>query len=63
MNHSNYKLNTPEMRKQMEDKIFQNFIAEPKELDSAILYLASNQASRYVTWTCLTVDGGVSWGG
>lgn len=30
---------------------------------STILYLASNDASRYVTGTCLTVDGGVSWGG
>jgi NAD(P)-dependent dehydrogenase (short-subunit alcohol dehydrogenase family) len=39
------------------------FVADVSDLDSTILYLASNDASRYVTGTCLTVDGGVSWGG
>mgnify|MGYP002378615137 CR=1 FL=1 len=40
-----------------------NFIADPKDLDGILLYLASNKASRYVTGSCNTVDGGVSWGG
>lgn len=39
------------------------FVADPSDLDGAILYLASNKASRYVTGSCITVDGGRSWGG
>ena len=38
------------------------FIAEPQDLDGALLYFASHQASRYVTGACLTLDGGASWG-
>jgi NAD(P)-dependent dehydrogenase (short-subunit alcohol dehydrogenase family) len=38
-------------------------LAKINDLDAAILFLASNQASRYMTGSCLTVDGGVSWGG
>lgn len=38
-------------------------IAEPSDLDGLILYLASNNASKYVTGVCLTIDGGMSWGG
>lgn len=45
------------------DKIPLRFMADPKDLDGAILYLASNAASRYVTGSCLTCDGGISWGG
>jgi NAD(P)-dependent dehydrogenase (short-subunit alcohol dehydrogenase family) len=36
---------------------------DPSDLDATILYLASNKASRYVTGACLTIDGGLSWGG
>ncbi len=39
------------------------FIAEPKDLDCALLYLASNKASRYVTGSSLIIDGGDSWRG
>ncbi len=39
------------------------FLAEPYDLDGALLFLASNKASRYVTGSCVTVDGGISWGG
>lgn len=53
--------------KQMGDEIIKTiplkFIAVPEDLDATILYLASNKASRYVTGSCLTIDGGVSWGG
>lgn len=38
-------------------------IADPTDLDGLILYLASNEASRYVTGASFTVDGGISWGG
>lgn len=38
-------------------------IAEPTDLDGLILYLASNNASKYVTGTTFTIDGGMSWGG
>jgi NAD(P)-dependent dehydrogenase (short-subunit alcohol dehydrogenase family) len=38
-------------------------IAEPSDLDGMIIYLASNNASKYVTGACLTIDGGMSWGG
>jgi NAD(P)-dependent dehydrogenase (short-subunit alcohol dehydrogenase family) len=38
-------------------------LAQLDDLDGAILYLASNKASRYVTGSCITVDGGISWGG
>lgn len=35
------------------------YIADPEDLDGMILYLASNKASRYVTGTCMVVDGGL----
>jgi NAD(P)-dependent dehydrogenase (short-subunit alcohol dehydrogenase family) len=58
-----YKLHSAELREEMAEVIPLHFVAEPSDLDAAILYLASNKASRYVTGTCLTVDGGASWGG
>jgi NAD(P)-dependent dehydrogenase (short-subunit alcohol dehydrogenase family) len=36
------------------------FIAQPKDLDGLVLYLASNNASRYVTGTEFVIDGGIS---
>lgn len=45
------------------DKIPAGFIAEPSDLDGMILYLASNNASKYVTGSTFTIDGGMSWGG
>jgi NAD(P)-dependent dehydrogenase (short-subunit alcohol dehydrogenase family) len=44
------------------DKIPAGFIAEPSDLDGLILYLASNNASQYVTGATFTIDGGISWG-
>jgi len=41
-------------------KIPLGFVAEPSDLDATILLLSSNKASRYITGTCFTVDGGVS---
>ena len=45
------------------DKIPAGFIAKPSDLDGLILYLASNDASRYVTGATFTIDGGISWRG
>ena len=39
------------------------FIGKPSDLDYLLLYLACNEASRYVPGSCITVDGGVTWGG
>jgi NAD(P)-dependent dehydrogenase (short-subunit alcohol dehydrogenase family) len=58
---TDYKLNTPELKKAMAETIPLNFVSDPSDLDATILYLASNRASRYVTGSCLTIDGGESW--
>ncbi|KJW07891.1 short chain dehydrogenase family protein [Orientia tsutsugamushi str. UT144] len=45
------------------DKIPVGFIAKPSDLDGLILYLASNNASKYVTGATFTIDGCISLGG
>jgi NAD(P)-dependent dehydrogenase (short-subunit alcohol dehydrogenase family) len=60
---TDYKLNTEEAKKKIEGLIPLSFVGIPSDLDATILYLASNKASRYVTGSCITVDGGISWGG
>ena len=60
---TDYKLNTVDAKEEMTRKIPLQFVGSPADLDGTILYLASNDASRYVTGSCLVVDGGVSWGG
>lgn len=45
-----------------QNKIPIGFIGHPSDLESIILYLASNNASQYVTGSCFTIDGGMSWG-
>jgi NAD(P)-dependent dehydrogenase (short-subunit alcohol dehydrogenase family) len=57
---TDYKLNTPALRKTMEAMIPLGFVPDPSDLDGTILYLASNKASRYMTGACITVDGGIS---
>jgi NAD(P)-dependent dehydrogenase (short-subunit alcohol dehydrogenase family) len=52
-----------DVRKEVVKTIPLGFVAESEELDGAILYLASNKTSKYVTGSCMTIDGGVSWGG
>ncbi len=54
---------TPMTPKWDHNNIPVGFLAEPSDLDGALLFLASNKASRYVTGSCITVDGGISWGG
>ena len=51
------------MQKEIANKIPLQFVGKPQDLDGIILYLASNKASRYMTGSCITIDGGVSWGG
>jgi NAD(P)-dependent dehydrogenase (short-subunit alcohol dehydrogenase family) len=58
---TDYKLNTPEMKQAMSGTIPLRFVADPAEIDATVLYFASNRASRYVTGSCLTIDGGESW--
>ncbi len=41
----------------------ENNIPKTNALDLLILYLASNNASKYLTGTTFTIDGGMSWGG
>ena len=60
---TDYKLNTVDAKEEMAQKIPLQFVGSPADLDGTILYLAYNDASRYVTGSCLVVDGGVSWGG
>lgn len=57
---TNTRLGNPEERKTLEKRIPLHFVAEPEDLDGLILYLASNQASRYVTGACFTIDGGIT---
>ena len=44
----------------MKSMIPLGFVPNPRDIDGARLYLASNKASRYVTGACITVDGGIS---
>ena len=55
-----YKISNPELKTNLEASIPLGFFAEPQDLDGIILYLASNEASRYVTGSTFTIDGGVS---
>lgn len=58
-----HEVATEDLRKKVEAAIPLGFLATPDHLDGVILYLASNAASSYVTGSCVTLDGGVSWGG
>lgn len=57
------QLNSGKGRKSIERLIPLGFVAKPEDLSGVILLLSSNQASSYMTGTCITVDGGISWGG
>lgn len=50
-------------KEQVAKQIPLGFIPNLVDMDGTLLYLASNAASRYVTGSIMTVDGGVSWGG
>ncbi len=58
-----YRVGTEEGKREHAKKIPLGFVGEPHDLDGTILFLASNKASRYITGTCITVDGGLTWGG
>jgi Dehydrogenases with different specificities (related to short-chain alcohol dehydrogenases) len=55
-------MNSPDIEKVI-PHIPSGNIAAPSDMDGLILYLASNNASRYVNGSCFTIDGGMSWGG
>ena len=56
-------LGTEQQQKELANFIPLGFIANPQDLDSALLLLASNDHSTYITGTNITIDGGISWGG
>ena len=60
---TDYKIASAELKKNLEASIPLGFFAKPSDLDGLILYLASNNASKYVTGSSFTIDGGISWGG
>lgn len=50
---THHKLKTPEQRRKMQQRIPTHLIAEPKELDGLVLYLASDKALRYLMFYVL----------
>jgi NAD(P)-dependent dehydrogenase (short-subunit alcohol dehydrogenase family) len=60
---TDHKLGTDQQQQEFARQIPLGFIATPKDLDGTLLLLASNAHSSYMTGTCLTIDGGMSWGG
>jgi NAD(P)-dependent dehydrogenase (short-subunit alcohol dehydrogenase family) len=60
---NDHLLDTEKNRQKHASNVPLGFIGKPSDLDYLLLYLACNEASRYVTGSCITVDGGVTWGG
>lgn len=59
---TDHKLGTDQQRQEFAEQIPMGFVATPKDLDGALLLLASNAHSSYITGSCITVDGGKSFG-
>ena len=63
---TDHKLGTDQQRQAFAEQIPMGFVATPKDLEGALLLLASNAHSSYITGACITVDGGkpfgTSWG-
>jgi len=59
---TDHKLGTDQQRQEFAGQIPMGFVATPKDLDGALLLLASNAHSSYMTGSCITVDGGKSFG-
>lgn len=59
---TDHKLGTDQQRQEFAEQIPMGFVATPKDLDGALLLLASNAHSSYITGVCITVDGGKSFG-
>ena len=60
---TDYKLSNAELKAQQAKIIPLGFVPDPMEIAGSALFLASNNASKYVTGSCVTIDGGNSWGG
>ena len=58
-----YRVGTEEGKSEHAKKIPLQFVGETSDLDGIVLYLACNKASRYVTGSAITIDGGSTWGG
>lgn len=58
-----YRVGSEEGKKEHAKKIPVGFVGEPRDLDGAVLFLASNKASGYMTGASITIDGGITWGG
>ena len=59
---TDHKLGTDQQRQEFAGQIPMGFVATPQDLDGALLLLASNAHSSYITRACMTVDGGKSFG-
>ena len=59
---TDHKVGTEEQQKEFANLIPLGFVANPQDLDSALMFLAHNEHSAYMTGTNITVDGGKSWG-
>lgn len=60
---TDHKLDTNKKKADIAKTIPLGFVATPQDLNGAVLLLASNTHARYMTGSCITVDGGISWGG
>lgn len=58
-----HRVGSEEGNREQAKKIPIGFVGEPDDLEGTLLYLASNKASKYVTGSAITVDGGITWGG
>ncbi len=59
---TDHKLGTDQQRQEFAEQISMSFVAIPKDLDGALLLLASNANSSHITGAYITVDGGKSFG-
>ncbi|HJK87697.1 MAG TPA: SDR family oxidoreductase, partial [Candidatus Megaira endosymbiont of Hartmannula sinica] len=58
-----FAASNPIIKKELEQIIPLGFIPDPKELIGSILMLSCNSASRNITGSTITIDGGLSWRG
>jgi len=56
------KVGTQKQQEELANLIPLGFVANPQDLDSALMFLAHNEHSAYMTGANITVDGGKSWG-
>ena len=57
------RLNDESQKQQAAENIPLKFVANPSDMEGAILFLSSNELSGYMTGSCITIDGGSTWKG